>query len=224
MLVLGNGKLGAVWHFSIPAHESCPGESTVCANFCYASRHFFRYPNTIRAHNRNYRATRRRNFIKKILKEIDEKQVEILRLHSSGDFSSAAYVRMWVSIAKKRPAVQLFCYSRSWRVPRIRKALHDFARLPNVAYWHSCDIETHAENGRPPRWRGTRCAWMLCDPDEFVPSYVDLVFRTKRKTVQKYVAGRLCCPAENGTHPKQKTTCEKCRLCIFERAIPRKVA
>ena len=46
-----------------------------------------------------------------ILKSIP-KSVKILRIHSSGDFYSKQYFDAWVKVAKSRPDIQFFAYTK----------------------------------------------------------------------------------------------------------------
>lgn len=170
----------------------------------------------------NMQASQRAEFVADISAELRQLKPRFLRIHVAGDFYDAPYVRKWHRIASRFPHITFFAYTRSWRVRRMRKALHALKRLHNLHLWWSCDRDTHAINGRPPRWRGVRVAWMAKRPNDFVPAYTDLVFRVYRRPAEKYKAGRLVCPSENGVKTHYKITCTDCKLCYRNRAIPRK--
>jgi len=141
--------------------------------------------------------------------------VRVVRVHASGEFYSAEYVRKWIIIANLNPNITFFAYTRSWSDPDVYKELKVLARLPNFILWWSCDRET----GPPPRIRGVRRAYMSTS-DEDTPRFrVDLVFRDNPKTIRKWIKGTLVCPEENGV---TKTTCSLCQLCFKRDAIPRK--
>lgn len=219
----GNRKLGPLVHsFSIPAHDTCPGETEVCASSCYAGTHWFTTPEMRERLEANWEASQQSTFVAEITAELHQLKPRFLRIHVAGDFYEAPYIRKWVQIAKQFPHTTFFAYTRSWRNRRMRKALHALHRLPNFRLWWSCDRDTHVIDGRPPRWRGVRVAWMAKTPDEFIPAYTNLVFRVYRRGIEKYKADRLVCPSENGVKTHFKITCTDCKLCFTNRSIPRK--
>ena len=198
----GNTKLGPfIGVFSIPAGETCPGETDVCASVCYACSGYYCFPENRRIYQRWLQATKRNNFCSKIVREIANRGYELFRIHSAGDYYDAAYIRKWVKIAKALPQTTFVAYTRTWRCPDKMAALRELAAVQNVILWWSADSETHAINGRPPRVRGVRVAYLAIEYDERIPSYADLVFRHRRKTVEKFRNGRLVCPAENTGRP-----------------------
>jgi hypothetical protein len=223
MLTSGNQKLGHIGSFSIPYRTTCPGRTTACLAHCYAKRGFYTMPSTKTALRRNHRLSKRKQFADAIISEIQEKQVRRLRIHASGDFYSTPYIRKWIAIAKAcRTTVFLF-YTRSWRVGRMRRALLELASLPNVRAWWSVDEDTVQADERPPLHLTARVAYMRRRPDDTPPDYVDLVFRTYRNSVEKYIDQTLVCPAENGVKTQVKITCDICQICLRRRDVPRKL-
>lgn len=225
MLVPGNTKLGPLLHsFSMPAGVTCPGKTELCAKFCYATLGHFRQHNVRSAYRRNEEASRSSTFVRDMVTEIKTKKIKIVRIHSSGDFYNAAYIRKWVKIAKRFPTTTFYAYTRSWRTRRLLPALQELAKLKNVHLWWSCDAESHQHDGRPPRWRNVRVAWMHVDANDAIPSYVHLVFRVSklRPTTAKYIDGRLVCPVESGVQTQVPITCTTCKLCYGSRPIPQK--
>lgn len=218
MLASGNSKLGHLLHsFSIPARDTCPGATSACLAVCYAKRGHFRWGSTKQSHQRNWQRSLRNDFVAEIVAEVAAKRVKILRIHSAGDMYSAKYIRKWIEIARQCPGTVFFTYSRSWRMPKLRRALREFSQLPNVRLWLSAD----RDSGRPPKWRRTRVAYMLDQPHENVPEYANLVFRVKdRQSVRKFINGKLCCPAENGI---SQIGCSQCQLCFKTGPIPQKL-
>jgi hypothetical protein len=224
MLTSGNTKLGLrkrLWGFGLPSRTTCPGRSALCARVCY-SYHLERFRPSVRArYRRNLTLSRRPDFPQRVLAFLSARPVDVVRVHTAGDFYSAAYARQWLSIMVAAPAVRFFLYTRSWRVRGIRRVLVAMARLPNVRIWFSCDQEIGVPRRVPAK---VRLAWLLTEPDDWPPR-ADLVFRVRRLrgTVQKRVTWRegngaaLVCPTENGaTGPR--ATCSQCRFCW--RALP----
>jgi hypothetical protein len=220
----GNAKLGAQIHtFSLPAGTTCPGESPICASKCYATKGFFRMPSAQNRFAANYTASRADDFVTVVTGELRQKKSTIVRIHVSGDFYNAKYVRKWIAIAEAFPDVKFYAYTRSWRVRSMIRSLEDFSDLENAQLWWSIDADTEALSGRPPEHFDICSAYMQVVDEEEIPVYADLVFRTERKTVVKFTSGCLVCLAENGmTYPKHKMTCKQCKLCFAQRAIPHK--
>jgi len=217
----GNTKLGEVACFSILAGNTCPGKTETCAENCYAMKQFFKMENVRKAHRRNWAASEEPDFEDRMIDEIRQEDIELLRVHVAGDFYNAGYIRKWIRIAESCPESEFFAYTHSWHIEELQDPLKRLAELPNLQLWWSCDKDTHVEHGEPHRLDGVKVAYLQSEPGEPIPEYTDLVFRVKRKTVEKYVDGRLVCPAEQGIKPKP--SCEKCRLCFSGKDIPKKL-
>ena len=205
----GNTKLGSKIHcWSIPAGKTCPGQTKLCANCCYAKRGHFFGTNVADAHARNLKVTELPYFAAYAIGEIYRHNIEILRIHVGGDFHVASYVRSWLDIVRHCPQTKFYTYTRSWRIPELRPALQKLARERNVHLWLSADRET----GQPPVWPGARIAWMAMDDNDH-PSYpVDLVFRVQRDTVMKKdVHGNRVCRYDWG---QGTVTCSNCKWCF----------
>jgi hypothetical protein len=156
---------------------------------------------------RNFKEAKKRSFASRAIDKLGRFRRSIFRIHVAGDFYSAGYVRKWIEIARARPTITFFAYTRSWRVPEIREALRELAKLPNVRLWYSTDACT----GAPPRDRGTRSCYLSRHDADFPAYRVDLVFRDQHKSVMKFTPdGSLVCPYENGV---TETTCGQCGIC-----------
>jgi hypothetical protein len=210
LLTLGNGKLGeGTYVFSLPALLTCPGSTPCCQRHCYALRGRLAIRSNRKRYMANWVATREASFVPRMCREIHRRFVACARIHVSGDFYSAAYIRAWVEIARACPHVRFYAYTRSWRVAKLRPALEELARCRNVRLWYSCDKDTGTPDRVPKR---VRLAWMMSAEDD-TPTRADLVFRVHRlrRTVQKRVGLALVCPTENGI---TDTDCGRCRVCI----------
>ncbi len=206
LLGLGNRKLGEQIHtFSIPAIKTCPGRSNTCEKACYATRGTMRFAQ--KSYSRRWKESKKSNFAEMVTKELRHRGATKVRIHCSGDFYSPAYVRKWIAIVRASPGIRFFVYTRSWRVPKIRKELKVLAREKNIRVWYSCDAETGLPSSISRR---VRIAYMATSDSDLPRGRPDLVFRVKRTTVKKFSGGRLVCPSENGV---TDTTCSRCGIC-----------
>ncbi len=206
LLNLGNRKLGGTVHtFSLPAIDTCPGRSGLCEAACYATKGMMRF--TQKTYVRAWKESKKRDFVRRMVGEIRDRGVTLLRIHVSGDFYSAAYIRKWRRIVEASPQCRFYVYTRSWRKPELRAELAPLAKLRNIRVHYSCDRET----GFPGKiGKRVRVVYMATEDEDVPKGRVDLMFRVKRTTVQKFAAGKIVCPAENGV---TKTTCQSCGLC-----------
>ena len=114
-LANSNSKLGkSIWSFDLPAVKTCPNCDD-CKDTCYALKAERMYKQT-----RNYRQVNYElalNHIKVleqlINRQINEKKIKYVRIHSSGDFFSYEYFLMWCRIAKANPDVRFFTYTKT---------------------------------------------------------------------------------------------------------------
>lgn len=219
MLTRGNGKLGKIWNFSIPAHHTCPGETSACASVCYASKGWFKAKNVKNLYTANLDETKKSSFADKMVNEIARNSADLVRVHVAGDFYSADYISKWTEVARRCPDTKFFAYTRSWRLPALISPLEELAQMPNFYLWLSCDRDTHELHGRPPRIADSKIAFMQITTDEHVPPYSDLVFRVNRKGTVKFINGVFVCPHENGS--PVKLNCTSCKQCWSD-SIPRK--
>jgi len=209
LLVRGNSKLGeGILHFDLPAGSTCPGQSPACAQHCYAQRGRYVFPAVRARHARNLEQALRPSFAGRMMSELRRACAGVVRIHTAGDFFSAAYTRAWADIVRACRDTKFFAFTRSWRVPEIREELDRLAGLPNVRLWWSCDRDTGVPSNIPRR---VKVVWMQTAVDD-LPLRANLVFRVRplRKTVAKRVGLALVCPVENGV---TATDCGRCRIC-----------
>lgn len=210
----GNSKLGAgVWHFGIPAGRTCPGETETCAAVCYAKNGRYRTHQVRDTERRRYELAKRPDFDLLAVAEILEKGIGRLRIHSSGDVFSPAYARAWIRIVRKCPNTRFWLYTRSWRVPAVRKELVKLAKLRNVRVWFSADASSGVPKRVPKR---VRVAWLSTTVADRPDGPVDLVFRTgrlRRAVAAREAHGAPVCMAETGTPDAGDVTCATCGFC-----------
>lgn len=154
----GNIKVGPIPTFSLPSRFTCPGATKWCRENCYAARFERIRPNCRLAYARNLLLTwHTRRFVRVMLRNIS-KNLPVLRIHVSGEFYDAAYVRAWKAIASQRPHTQFWAYTRSWVIPEILAALDELRALSNVHLWASIDPDM------PDPPAGWRVAYLDIDP------------------------------------------------------------
>lgn len=214
LLVRGNQKLGpGIFSWSLPAGETCPGQTPACASHCYAKSGHYIHQNVKEVHHRNLDLTKDDKFVGWMGRELRRTMPRVVRIHVSGDFYSPEYTAKWGRIAKAYSETTFFAFTRSWRVPQIRVELNKLAKLPNVRLWFSVDCDTGIPKRMPRR---VKLAWMQTAADD-LPPRSDLVFRVRslRKTVTKRIGLTLVCPVENGA-TAHRVTCGTCRICWSE--------
>jgi hypothetical protein len=128
----GNAKLGKnIYTFSLPAGHSCPfandclskadkltGKLTDGPNTqfrCFAASAEAVYPNVRIARWHNFDLLKKLNSVKAadlILASLPKK-ANIVRIHVSGDFFNEAYFLAWLQVAKLRPNVLFYAYTKS---------------------------------------------------------------------------------------------------------------
>jgi Gene product 88 len=141
LLQQGNTKLGeGIYTFSLPAILTCPGASPSCRKECYALRGRFIFLR--RSYQRYLSASKEDGFTARMISEICRRWAGCVRIHVSGDYYSAEYVRKWIAIARACPTTRFFAYTRSWRRADMAEALTELSRCRNVRLWYSCDRDT----------------------------------------------------------------------------------
>lgn len=211
---LGNSKLGsAIFTFSLPAVATCPGRTAACSAVCYATRGHFRRPSVQEKFAANLKATRRKNFVERMVMELDILRAKKVRIHVSGDFYSQRYIRKWRQIVRRLPWVRFYAYTRSWRVPRLVNELEALASLPTVSIWLSADAQT----GMPPKkwsWQAGTCYLAADDADLVEDDRIDLFFRERPTTERKFVGRAMVCPNEQGLEKSKAISCSSCNFCL----------
>jgi Gene product 88 len=128
----GNAKLSnKIYTFSLPAGHSCPGalkcfakadqqtgklqDGTSQAFRCFAAGDESRYPNVrrMRWHNLDALMGKSREEMATLILESLPTDAKIVRLHVSGDFFSEAYFLAWMDVAKAKPDILFYTYTKS---------------------------------------------------------------------------------------------------------------
>jgi hypothetical protein len=128
----GNAKLGKnIFTFSLPAGHSCPfandclskadkltGKLTDGPNTqfrCFAASSEAVYPNVrlARWHNFDLLKKLTTNQTSNLIIESLPKKANIVRVHVSGDFFNESYFLAWLQVAKLKPNVLFYAYTKS---------------------------------------------------------------------------------------------------------------
>lgn len=171
-LSTGNAKLNKttgdgiykVISFGIPADYSftdaggnvintCFG-AAACRAVCYAKQGRYTSPNVIAARLRNLEASQSETFVSDILSALARKpSYNVVRIHDSGDYYSQEYFDKWVAVAKARPDIIFYSYTKAHTIDmgarpdnlRITRSLGGrYDRLVNLAESHSRIFATPA--------------------------------------------------------------------------------
>lgn len=114
-------KFGKTVTFDLPAYKSadgfkvCPGAGA-CAAVCYAQQGNYNFPNVKRNQEHNLAMARKnlRSFVRAAIADLKALKAKLVRVHSSGDFFSQAYVNAWFRIARALPGVRFYAYTKSF--------------------------------------------------------------------------------------------------------------
>lgn len=223
MLRRGNYKLGEqhIWSFSLPSGTTatCPGMTPICSTHCYAVMMERYRPTAANAYRRNLAVSRRRDFVRRMRAFIIAHAIRVVRIHAAGDFFNARYARKWQQIVSRSPRTRFYFYTRSWRVPSIKRVIDRMAELPNCRVWYSADRETGVPTDVPER---VRVAWLMTEPTDLPPAGTGLVFRVRRLRRLPIPSGMpTVCPSEDGQSRAVRVTCERCGFCWRPLALAR---
>ena len=198
LLVRGNTKLGPdVWHVDLPAGPperggSCPVTSDVCRSLCYAQKGMYLFQLDLYAQRLALWRDDPVAFEEKLAAEVGRLPAgAYFRWHTSGDIVDAAYARMVARIAKARPDIHHWAYTRTWDSPdpELREAVESLRHLPNLRLWFSTDATM-----RSPAEAG----WESVLEARIFDNELDARF-----------AGYAVCPEQVGRQPD----CQTCGLC-----------
>lgn len=118
-----------VYNFNIPAYRGlnneiiCPFAGS-CKTFCYARKGNYAYNSTQMYSQYRYELSKfPSKFRQDINSEIEDKRVEYLRVHDSGDYYSLDYMKLWFQIANDNPNVVFYSYTKSHQMVRLAQRL-----------------------------------------------------------------------------------------------------
>ena len=139
----GNKKLKQTLIFDLPAGKTCPmasechsyavlnkdGKLTIKDGDnnkfrCFAASQEAQYPNVYKARKYNldlileslkgeYGFYRTYELINASIEKHKTRNINKVRIHSSGDFFNGEYLRCWFAVARLNPLMKFYCYSKS---------------------------------------------------------------------------------------------------------------
>lgn len=108
--------------YNLPAKKTCPFAKD-CLNFCYADKGCYKFSNVRAAHERNFLETKEPlAFYFSMSAELGRSRAGAVRIHTSGDFYSSAYLANWLRLAKENPRKQFYAYTKSISWAKAAKA------------------------------------------------------------------------------------------------------
>ena len=121
LLTYQNSKLKHQLIFNLPVSHAICGRQ--CAG-CYALKAQRRFPSVLASCERKYQASLLPTFASTIISEIAnfKRPLTAVRLHSSGEFHSQAYIDQWVTIASALPHIKFYAFTK-------RLSDFDFSKL-----------------------------------------------------------------------------------------------
>jgi hypothetical protein len=165
------------------------------------------------------------------------------RIHVSGDFKDVTYVRQWYQIAKARPGVTFYTYTRSWRTDMWPAIVQLHNLLSNVNVNLSVDSETGT-----PWWPSMQeLRWCYLTGDDTAPDWLrkgDIIFRSnhnarqgnhkwhRKKAIKNgldpdtvaplihKIGKAAVCPLERGRDMPKYFSCARCHLCVDKPQVP----
>lgn len=115
--------------FNLPSQITCPNSTKLCEKYCYAKKAERAWPNVLPSRKKNLKATKRKDFIDKVIKELKNRDCSYFRIHESGDFYSQEYFNKWCKIARKLNEINFLAYSQNYEL--------NISNKPNnlILYW-----------------------------------------------------------------------------------------
>ena len=169
-----------IFSFDLPSGYTCPGADTCLAKAilgqngkrsiwtgpnadhrCFSASAEAAYPSVHTMRHRNFNALRGLRTTDAMARAILQAlplQAGIVRLHVAGDYFSAAYFRAWLQVARARPAVLFYGYTKS--LPYWLDARDDVRRTRNLVLTASYGGK-HDALIRSERLRSVKVAWSV---------------------------------------------------------------
>lgn len=130
LLQKGNRKLPAsTGIFNLPRASTCPGRTAYCQKVCYAGKAERMYKAVLPYRTRMLTLTKLPTFAGLMTAEIIKSKCSVIRIHEAGDFYEQAYLDKWLEIARALPAVQFYCYTKSYMLDFSTRPGNFVARL-----------------------------------------------------------------------------------------------
>jgi len=113
---IGNRKLSKnviIWN--LPIRATCPGAGE-CESWCYENKIERMYKNTGPFRHINLALSKTPSFVDNVVKFLNGRKEEYVRIHASGDFYNQRYLNKWKKIASKCPSKLFYCFTKSFHL------------------------------------------------------------------------------------------------------------
>lgn len=139
---------------------------------CYAASSEAMYPTVYNFRVRNVELTKSENFVELVTKELKEKGLNSLRVHSSGDFYSPNYMKSWIEIARQNPDVHFWGYTKMASYIKFLNA------EPNITFVYSMGglMDSYAKKNNLP------CSYVVTESWQAVDLGVDIACTPAHKS------------------------------------------
>jgi len=114
LLKRGNHKLSTKQGIWTLPRSTCIGAGE-CRKFCYAKK-MEKFPNVRASRLWRLEQTKSADFIEKMVTEVQNRKIKIIRIHEAGDFYSQEYLEKWFEIAKKLPEIKLYVFTKAFEL------------------------------------------------------------------------------------------------------------
>lgn len=111
----GNRKLSKnilIWN--LPHPLTCRGSSKQCRAYCYENKIVRMYPQVQKARLRNLEFSKRKDFAKQIIRYLEKRKENIIRIFEAGDFYSQKHLDDWKTIARTLKDKTFYCYTKAF--------------------------------------------------------------------------------------------------------------
>lgn len=126
----GNAKLDKSIHtFSLPSGWTCPSAKDCLSKAdqktgkitdgnetkfrCFSASQEALYPSVRKQRWHNFNLLRTTDNMAELISKSLPKKAKIIRIHVAGDFFSQAYMDAWIEVAKQRPDILFYAYTKS---------------------------------------------------------------------------------------------------------------
>lgn len=118
-LILGNRKIGLIWHFSTAAIASC-GNCGECKKYCYELKAYLQHHSVLLSRCRNFLLTkyRREETFESIVKQLKRKKsgLKVMRWHVGGEIQDIDYFDRMIKVAKECPDWRFYTYTKMYSI------------------------------------------------------------------------------------------------------------
>lgn len=139
---------------------------------CYAASSEATYTSVFNMRLRNLELSKSDNFVDAVSNKLVKDKIESLRIHSSGDFYSPEYMRLWIQIARKNPSVHFWGYTKMGTYIKFLNA------QPNMSFVYSMGglFDTYAKKNN------LASCYVITEPEQAVELGVDIACTPAHKS------------------------------------------